>query len=189
MNRRTVLRSAAPGIGALSGCISGLTSNAGAEEFVELTVVEATSKRAETSLSADVTEQASADGPARLSVTFRNDGPERRFQFGASPPFSEYGSELHEDARLIAVPDTREYVRTKQVENVAALIPDEPTDSFYRANGILIRLDIALVETLSTGDRLTEEYTLLGWHQNQTRLPEGHYEFKPPHQTVILGVT
>lgn len=188
MDRRTLLRYVAPGIATMGGCVGGFDGSSSANEFVGVDVAGATTDLDETTVSATVTEQASQDGPARLSITFRNDGPERTFTFGASPPFSHYWIDTRSGPQLIAVPDTREYVRARNAETVDSLISDEATGGFWRATGTLIRLDIGIERTLRAGERLTEAYTLLGDYANQGELPRGEYELEGSEKRVALTV-
>jgi len=189
MDRRSVLRYSAVGLAALGGCLGSSTNDptSDSESFVELSIERAEAEREEVSLSATVTEQASQNGPARLSITLRNEGSERSFFFGASPPFSHYWSKSPQnDTDMIAIPDNRQYVRARDAETIGALIPDKSTDTFWRATGSLIRLDISFEKVLNNGESLTEGYTLLSQHENEIDLQSGMYVFEGSGRSVSL---
>jgi len=188
MNRRRVLRYVAPGIATLAGCNGDLADDSNSNEYVDVEVESVKTDIEDTALSANVIRQASAEGPARLSITFLNEGPERTFTFGGSPPFSHYWSESQEGRKLIAIPDTRNYVRARDAESVETLIPGESTDTFWRATGSLVRLDIALERTLKNQESLTEEFTLLSHHGNENALTSGEYKIEGQEGSVSFAV-
>lgn len=196
MNRRALLAGLGGAAAALAGCTAPGVGGRGpttapspvATEFPAVEIPNPTVERNAYRVETEVVAEFSVERPAAVEIRLTNRGEHRRYSFGGSPPYSDYWGERDGgDAGLLLVPADRTYVDVlapDRFDNVTArpgeepyLRPPEPVDGCWRANGKLLRNDIALERDLAPGETVAERYDLVAGVENEGCLPAGRYEF------------
>ncbi|MUV61053.1 hypothetical protein [Halobacterium sp. CBA1126] len=114
-----------------------------------------------------VTEDFTADHPARLAVAFTNDADdERTFQFGSLVPWDGIrGAHDDEDAALYLSPG-------------GDVVPDAPADDCWQATDGIALPAVMREATLDAGETVSREFDVLAAHDSQRCHPPGTYRFE-----------
>ena len=127
------------------------------------------------SLTGEVIQQPTEDGPLRIELSLTNDGPKRELEFFHTPPLKFTSS----DIRVVVVPDDRESITTFNPEEPDKFVPETPEDGCWRSlNRIPVGGGRQLERrTFNVDDTLTERYTLLATPEAEACFPAGTHRF------------
>lgn len=132
------------------------------------------------------------DKPARVRIKLTNDSDQKiRFDFGPTPPFSEYEAEMVDgDSKLKLIPDTREHISPpSRNQTLSFVIPDEPINGCWKLRSEF-RQEVPLkMIYLSPGESVSETYSIYADPDNRDCIPPGKYRAEtakgtniPPHE-------
>jgi len=112
-----------------------------------------------------------ADEPARLRIALTNEtGEDATFLMGPHPPFSGLFSEsVDTDSRVVVLPE---------VEFHADVLPDEPSEGCWSAEGQIETLGVESNVDLDPGEKVERTYVLASDHEAEDCLPDGEYRFR-----------
>ncbi|WP_135824999.1 hypothetical protein [Halorussus ruber] len=131
-----------------------------------------------------VTKQPSKDAPGKVQIVFSNLGESaRKFQFGATPPFSpDWGTHEESSAQMILVPDLDEFekVSVYDANDDGKLnpVPERPTDQCWQLEDMIARTDVFVAKTIPPCSSISTTYRVLGHPENESCLPPGDYRFE-----------
>lgn len=207
MRRRQVLAAVGTSIVPLAGCISSSSPGETGDstpssdmtetpesKFPAVSVKSGYNQPSDTKMEVNVVRQFTPDKPAKVKISYTNTGESQRtVDFQASPPFSEYVSTGGEPPRLVIIPDDHSHIspgsvvqnQSSQTESSTEsqteehqLIPENPIDGCWKIPTSFAVYGVAHEKTLSPGETISEEYTVLGHRTNETCLPSGEYRFE-----------
>lgn len=132
-----------------------------------------------------VTRQPSEDSPGQIEIVFANVGADaRKFQFGATPPFSpDWGDHAKSPARMVLVPSDLDEFDNVSIYDVnddgeLNLIPERPTNQCWQLEDMIARLDEFLGATIPACGSISTTYDVFGHPENERCLPPGEYQFE-----------
>lgn len=200
MRRRQVLAALGTSIVPFTGCLSTAspgdasettpTSESPPTDFPTVSVRSDYEQPSDATVIVDVIRQFSPNQPAKIKISYTNTAASRRtVDFQASPPFSEYMSAAPDSPRLAIIPDDHSHIAPGEVINNQStqtesptesrqLIPDTPIEGCWIVPTAFAVYGVAHPKTLSSGETVAEEYTVLGYQTNTSCLPSGEYGFE-----------
>lgn len=176
MKRRNVLATAGIIVPALTGYGYVSKNNTMDIRTPNISVQTEGKRQSDTGFSVKLLQQFTGEHPAKVNISYTNtaDG-EQQILFDGPPPFYKYKSKEHESSHLVVIPDDHTHISS---EEGGQLVPQDPKDGCWTVPRQLSVYGTAVKETISSGETVSQEYTILNHWANRECLPPGKYLFE-----------